>query len=449
MKDNLEDTQPNPRHSTEADPATRVSPSSAARQGRDGEKEQGAAQRRRAKRRKGRFSFLRAPWMQVLFFLVLALILVTAASGAAGWSVGRGEFNATATIQTGLYMFEQYNLALADMEAGHFELARQRLEFIFIEDPEFLDVAEKWVEVMLVLGQTSVPSEDTLPTASPTPTVDPRPKEELMAAAQALIAARDWTAAIDTLLALRKTDTSYHTVNVDGMLYLALRNRGVQNILEFGLFEPGLYDFSLAENFGPLDGQALNYQGWARLYLYGNAFWFAYPQEAAYYYGQLVGLAPDLRDSSGLSAFYRYWQSLVHYADQLAAEDWCNASAQYEVALNARNDANLQATADHALEQCILLTPSPTYTSTSTSVASATWTSSVSLTPTLTGSPTPTGSPTETPTPSATGSGPTETATPSPTPSETPTPSDTPPLPSEIPTPSETAASTDTPTAAP
>jgi len=388
----------------------------------------------------GRLDFLRQPRAQVILILALAVLLITSAGGALGWSSGRSALGATATFDAGFYMFEQYNLALADMEAGNFELARQRLEFIFLADPSFLDVADKWIEVALVLGQTAAPTELALSTPSPTPTQDPRPKEDLLLAAQALVAAHDWTTAIDTLLALRKADPNFLTADVDGMLYLSLRNRGVQNILEFGLFEPGLYDFSLAENFGPLDGQALNYQEWARFYLYGNAFWVAYPQEAAYYYGQLVGLAPDLRDSSGLSAFYRYWQSLIHYADQLAlAEDWCPASQQYQLAQDARNDAGLQPTADFVLEQCVALTPSATFTPTGTSIVTfaPTRTASLTATPDLTGSVSPT-----------TGESATFTSTPSETvPSaDTETPSETP-IFSE--TPVETATFTETPSETP
>jgi hypothetical protein len=368
-----------------------------------------------------------------VLILGFALLLVTIVGGAIGWSSGRSDLGATATIEAGFYMFEQYNLALADMEAENYTLARERLEFIFLADPNFLDVADKWIEVALILGQSEAPTEVVLDTPSPTPTEDPRPKEELLVAASAHIAARDWTSAIDTLLALRKADPNYHSAEVDGTLYLALRNRGVQNITEFGLFEPGLYDFSLAENFGPLDGQAVNYQEWARLYLYGNAFWYAYPQEAAYYYGQLVGLAPDLRDSSGLSAFYRYWQSLLHYADQLAvAEDWCPASQQYQLAQNARSDASVQPTADYVLERCTVLTPSATFTPTITGTATATWTLSVSETATLTGSETATSDGSSTATATATASETiaapeetaTDTATATPTPTETEIPAE-------------------------
>lgn len=373
--------------------------------------------------------FFRSPVIIGIFSVLLALFLVTAASAAVGWSLGSGEYNATATIESGLYMLDQYNLALADAEAGNLSLARQRLEFIFAQDPNFLDVQAQLVQVLLALGSSTEPVGGIgLPTETPTPTQDPRPKEELFAAAQALLSARDWTAAIDTLLALRKADVNFHTADVDGMLFAALRNRGAQNILELGLFEPGLYDFSLAEAFGPLDGQAENYRTWARLYLFGNAFWFAYPQDAAYYYGQVASLAPNLTDASGMSAFSRYWHSLIHWAEHLAAdEDWCGAYEQYLVAIAARPDPDLQAAANQAQLLCIGPTDTPLPTPSATLAPAFTYTPTFtgvppSDTPGPTATPSETvGVPTNTPEPPTATSEPT-TEVPSETPSETPTP---------------------------
>ncbi len=419
MTDPLGDTQPVSRRPQGSD-QTHQSSATQARAERDIQ-EHDTQPIKTTRKRPSSFSV----WMRLALLVLLGVLGVGSVSAPAGWSVGRQEFGATATIETGLYLFEQYNLALADIEAGNYELARQRLEFIFVEEPEFLDVADKWVEVMLVLGQTSVPTDSQLPTPSATPTEDPRPKEELLLVARGHIQAREWTQAIDTLLALRKADASYLSAEVDGMLYLALRNRGVQNILELGLFEPGLYDFALMENFGPLDGQAENYQEWARLYLYGNAFWLAYPQEAAYYYGQLVNLAPDLRDSDGLSAFYRYWQSLIHYADQTVKDgDWCVSSEAYENALAAGRNGELQVTADYAYEQCIAKTPSatPTVTITNTATIASILPSATlgSATATFTSTATATsgGGPTNTPT-NTSAVVPTKTFTPTPGPTNT------------------------------
>lgn len=378
-------------------------------------------------RKPGRlWGWLRSPVFMIAASVLAALLLVGGASAAAGWSSGRGQLHATATIQAGLYMLDQYNLAMEDMEAGRYDLARERLEYIYYQNPDFLDVIDKLVQVMFVLSTTTEPTSTGPQQPSATPTQDPRPKEELFAAAQALFTASDWSGTIDTLLALRKADPAFRTADVDGMLFASLRNRGAQNITQLGLFEPGLYDFALAEKFGPLDGQANNYREWARLYLYGNAFWLAYPEEAAYYYGQLVGLAPDLPDSQGLSAFYRYWQSLVHWGDKLAAEgSWCDALERYQQAQSARNDGDLQPTADNALIQCLGPSETPSFTPPFTATWTATGTLLPSNTPmpTFTTGPTNTTGPSETPTNTLT---PTSTPTPTETPTETPTFTDTP-----------------------
>jgi hypothetical protein len=388
--------------------------------------------------------FLRSPIVIVSLAVLLGLMLVTVASAATGWSLGVGEFNSTATIESGLYMLDQYNRALDELAADEFSLARQRLEYIFSQNPEFLDVREQLIYVLTITGITPEPTQFVL---TATPTEDPRPKEDLLASAQSLINTQDWTAAIDTLLALRKADPNYRTAEVDGWLYAALRNRGVVNIIQLGLFEPGLYDFSLAEDFGPLDAEATNYREWARLYLLGNAFWLAYPQDAAYYYGLLTGLAPNLADSSGLTAFYRYWQSLIHYGDQLAAAgEWCGAYEQYQLAQAARQDGALVPTADFAFSECMGPSDTPTVAPSFTSTPLFTFTPSVTVpgptaTPSVTSSPGPTAtssnttSPTTQPTPSDTPTS-SNTLEPSNTPSDTPTATETATeTPSETPTP--------------
>lgn len=363
--------------------------------------------------------WLRSPIFVAVLSVLTALFLVGAASAAVGWDSGRQRLHATATIEAGLYMLDQYNLALEDMEAGRYDLARQRLEFIYYADPSFLDVQAQLVQVLFIMSGTKQPTSAPIEGPTATPTTDPRPKEELLNSAQTAFAAQDWSTTIDTLLALRKADPAFRTADVDGMLFASLRNRGAANITQFGLFEPGLYDFSLAEAFGPLDGQALQYREWARLYLYGNAFWLAYPEDAIYYYGQLVGMAPDLRDSTGLSAFYRYRQSLIHWGDKLAAAgDWCGAAEKYQDAQDARPDSDLQPTVSNAAFQCV----GPADTATNTAVFTPTRTS--------TGVPTSTSAATNTP-------GPTDTSAPAPTntPTNTPEPpTNTPVPPTEIPT---------------
>ncbi len=380
--------------------------------------------------------FFRSPVVIAAMFVVLGLLLLSVLSAAAGWTLGSDEYNATATIDAGLYLLDQYNLAMDDLKSGTLSLAQQRLEFIYAQDNSFLDVHDQLLKLLVSVNSTQQPI-NLEPTA--TPTQDPRPKEQLYAAAQQAIEGGDWTTAIDTLLSLRKADPSFHTTDVDDWMYIALRNRGVENITQKGLFEPGLYDFSLAETFGPLDNQAEQYRTWARLYLYGNAYWLAYPLDAAYYYGQLVSLAPDLRDANGIAAFTRYWQSLVQYADQLASKgQWCEAVDAYKDAQDARSDSSLQPTQEYVMLQCLGPSDTPTLIPSSTSTPAGTLTPSVTV-----------AGPSNTPTQTNTAGGPTNTPTPTPTPSSTSASTSAPtatPLPTDTPLPTNTPLPTSTPT---
>jgi hypothetical protein len=275
---------------------------------------------------------------------------------------------------------------------------------------------------------TATPPAPTA-TVTLTPTPDMRPAEEQYNNAVVLITQRAWDLALETLSNLRKVHPDYRIIDVDGLMYLALRNRGIEKILN-GELEGGIYDFARAEKFGPLDNEANNYRTWARLYLLGNAFWGAYPEQAAYYYGQVVGAGVDIRDASGVSAFYRYWASLAQMGDFSAEEGaWCLASEQYQVAINSWARDELIPTATYAWERCFALTPSATATLTITNTfvpQTGTPTPSATLPPSGdTATPTFTFTPTYTPGGAVDTDTPTPTSTQAPTSTFTPTPTDT------------------------
>lgn len=350
------------------------------------------------------------------------LVLLVGISGAAGFFTGKNEGDTIATLEMSTYLMTQYQRAADDYAAGNYLLARDRLVYIVEKDREFSAAVDLLIEVQMVLNLTATPPPSTA-TVTMTPTPDMRPADDQYNTAVLLITQGAWDLALETLSNLRKVHPSFRIVDVDGLMYLALRNRGVEKIRS-GELEGGIYDFSLAEKFGPLDNEANNYRGWARLYLLGNAFWGAYPEQAAYYYGQLVGVGVDIRDASGVSAFYRYWASLAQMGDFSAEEgEWCLASEQYQVALNSAAWDSLFPTATHAYNQCAALTPSvtptPTYTVT---IDPLTLTAEASQPPaggTATFTPTPTSTPTNT-----TGA-PVDTATYTPTPTDTATPTAT------------------------
>lgn len=350
----------------------------------------------------------------ILFILLSVLFLSIVLSSLLGYRQGTAFQNQNATLISRTALEQEYERGLSDMSAGNYYIAMQRFEYIFSQDPTYNLALDRWVEIQVIMNSTSTPT--LLP---PTPTLTAIPNglsvEELYNMALSQIINQNWAGALEALSGIRNANPDYRVTEVDGMIYLALRNQGAIMILEQGRFEEGLYHFTLAEQFGPIDIEAENYRGWARLYLQGNGFWMAYPDIAAFYYGQLSGLVPNLSDSSGMTAFYRYWASLIQYAEQLAGEeDWCGSDQQYLIADAAAGfDDNIRATAIIVQENCYALTPSPTPTMTST----------LTVTPTITGTITATGTETATPT-----------ITPTPTITETPTQTNTPTI---IPSPTE------------
>jgi tetratricopeptide (TPR) repeat protein len=251
---------------------------------------------------------------------------------------------------------EQYELGLQEMAAGQYFRARQRFEYVIEQDPNFPGVTDNLATVLLQLNTTATPTVQPTPTLTPTP--DLRGVEELYSQSQQSLTNSDWTTAIDTLLNLRKADPNFHTVEVDGMLYLALRNRGIDKIGKQADLEGGLYDLALAAQFGPLDSEAQGYKSWASLYLTGASFWDLNWEEAVRYFEQVAPALPGLRDGSGMTASERYRQALIGYGHQLArqAEDdpslWCSAVEKYEMALSFGPDAEAETALDDAAQNC-------------------------------------------------------------------------------------------------
>nr|NIW49335.1 hypothetical protein [Gammaproteobacteria bacterium] len=267
-------------------------------------------------------------WLNFLMAAVLfigAILLMGAVSGWLGYQDGQKEHYARVTVTVEAYLAGQLVQAVDDVANGNYPLAQERLEYVLSVKPNYKPAVDLLNDLNLLLNVTSTPTAVPA-TLTPSPTPDLRPAEEMFNSVLSLISIGQWNVALDTLANLRKTNPDYKIVEVDGLIYLSLRNRGIDKILNQDL-EGGIYDFLLAEQFGPLDGETENYRTWARLYLLGNAFWGADPEQAAYYYGQLVSAAPSITDASGVSAFYRYWASLLQIAENLAKEEkWCDAS---------------------------------------------------------------------------------------------------------------------------
>ena len=280
----------------------------------------------------------------------MTLLVIAGMSAAGGYRSGIAERTSLESTQIAGNIQTQFEMALDDVQARHYDLARQRLEWVVEQDPNYPGVTDVLALIILETSITATPTQAPTPTLTPTP--DLRSVEEKFLQAQQAMVEGNWDQAIDTLLQLRKDKPDYYPIQIDGMLYVALRNRGVDKIKNADL-EGGTYDLALASRFGPLDAEASNYKSWAEMYVTGASFWEVDWAKAVSYFKDLSVIAPYLSDASHWTSIERYRQALIGYGDWLAQQgQWCDAQDQYEASLKVGSDPKLEPTATYAAEEC-------------------------------------------------------------------------------------------------
>ncbi len=293
-------------------------------------------------------------WIGIVLLAWLLLFGVAALTGYWGYNEGiaeRVDIQATDAVTK---LDEQYNLALENYAKGEYELARQRLQFIIEQNPNYEKAIYLLGETLAVMGATATPTA-VIPTATPTltPTPDLRAVEEIFTSARTAMEAQEWDTAISTLLALRQKDPAFHAADVDSLLYVAFRYRGVFKILNTGQLESGLLDLSQAELFGPLDVEAQNFGNSAKLFGIGVSFWEVDWAQAAYYFGQVAPYFPNMHNGDNWYASDRFVEAMQHYIDQLvAAENFCEAQIQMQALRDFRDDSLFEPTQVWLDNQC-------------------------------------------------------------------------------------------------
>ncbi len=300
-------------------------------------------------------------WLWILLGLLL-LVVAGGAGGYTGYQAAISERIALKNSQTTLLATEQFQLALQDEKNGNYHNALQRIQYVISVDPNYPGAASKLAEIMLAITATAAPRTavpvDT-PTPAFTPTPDTRGEQELFNAARAALAGQDWQLTIDTLDSLRKLNRTFNAVQVDGMYYVSLRNRGM-NKIRAGQLEEGMYDMSLTERFGPLDKEADTYRTWSRLYVTGASFWELDWEQVINYFSQIYPAVPMLSDSSGVTATERYRLALIAFADKLVADgDYCRAEEYYKMALDVSPDQGVGRKSTEVYLQCHPPTATP------------------------------------------------------------------------------------------
>lgn len=267
---------------------------------------------------------------------IILIALLAGTFGGYGWGVNDRVAAAEATKSQAYG--EQFSMAQEDFAAKRFDNARQRLEYILKQDAGYPGAADLLAQVLIQMAIT--PTATVTPTPTITPTPDLREQESIFNEARAAMASSDWDRAISLLDTLRKKDVNYRTAQLDGMYFITLRNRGSAKILGQGIYasspnlEGGIYDLTLAERFGPLDGQAAGYRNFARMYIQGASFWELDWQQAVNFFGEVYRFTPNLRDGSNITAGERYRLALLSYGDELAEQqrlnDRCQALAMWD-----------------------------------------------------------------------------------------------------------------------
>ncbi|MCJ7703217.1 MAG: hypothetical protein MUO62_16670 [Anaerolineales bacterium] len=297
----------------------------------------------------------RNSWVWWLLLAILALVGITAVSGLLGYWNGIRIRQAFEVTQVAMAVDEYFNLGLQNMAEGRYYVAQQQFKYVIELDPNYPGVTDKLAETMLILNSTATPTPAPTATQTPipiTPTPDTRGEAELFAQAEDFIHNEEWGLAIETLEQLRKLSPDYRAIDIDGMLYLCLRQRGVQKISE-GNLEGGIYDLSLAERFGILDTEADSWRTWAQYYLRGASFWEVDWGQAVYYFEQVAPMFPNMHDGSFWTAAQRFTEALTEYAQWLEfQEDWCEAEEQYIKLRDHTGDGSLDETIEIIADKC-------------------------------------------------------------------------------------------------
>lgn len=289
---------------------------------------------------------------------ILLTILFAAGAGALGYKQGISDRLNAQNEEILSEAALQYQYGVQQMNNGNYELARTHFEYVLDIYPEFPGIQDKYTETMVKIAQSSMPTATPVPTSTP----DNRGVEALFAQAQQEVQNQQWAAAVNTLEALRNTDYSYRTIEVDGLYYIALRYRAIEMILTEGNLEEGMYYLSVLEDYAPLDRDAVSYANVVRLYLTGASYWELDWAQVVSYFEQLYAAMPSLYDGS-MTATDRYYYALIYYGDQLMDEgDECKAEDYYSLAMAISNTDTLQSKYNEAYKICHPPTAVPTET---------------------------------------------------------------------------------------
>jgi tetratricopeptide (TPR) repeat protein len=306
----------------------------------------------------------------LLILLLICVLMVALGIAAAGGAVaGQRERDIQATQTTVVEIDLQFGLAMADQEAGRYELAAQRLRWILERAPHYPGAAERLAQVEQLMGLGGT----VAPTLAPSTHQDP---EAIFQEAQEYYDREEWANAITRLEEVQGIDPTYHEIEAKEMLYHSLVTLGLSYV-RGDRIEEGLFLLDRAEAIRPLDDQTAGERYLATLYSTGLVYSYLDWQIAINNFQAAYDLAPNYRDTAD-----RLWDAYVKYGDQLLlGGGGCEAVTQYEAALALRDDEEVRQKVQDAQGACSNPTALPTATLVSAGTPGPTRTPSATNTP--------------------------------------------------------------------
>jgi tetratricopeptide (TPR) repeat protein len=294
-----------------------------------------------------------------IWIVPATLLLVIVVGASAGYFSGQSLHSQREQALAHARDAEQYDLAIADIEAGRFKMAIERLNSVLQNEPDFPGALEKQQAALAAINATPTPLPTETPAPSPTPDL-PR-AEQLLAQAKQQFTDKNYPAMITTLLTLKTEVPDFQPVRVDGLMWAGLRYNGIYLIKDTNRLTEGLYYLDLSANYAPLDKEASDYADFARIFM--NLY-----QEAYYY--RTKDIEVSMKDFEQLVSMRRYYRDglvkdyvdiLIANGDQLEGVNPCGALDLYNKALGEIPDYEPAIKArDAAQKNCDASRPTPT-----------------------------------------------------------------------------------------
>lgn len=271
---------------------------------------------------------------------------------------------------------EHYQLGLAHLEAGSYELAVAEFELARRHHPNLAGLQGKLQEAKELAQAQFNPTSETRRDAA----------ASLYKQAESLYQARDWGQVAAVLDELRSIEVDYQGENVQEMLSRARFELG-RTAVEQDRFEEAaeLFQGALALDGDPAITKAAQEQiNLLSLYTVALSRWERDWSAAIQALKGLYALAPDYEDVKT-----RLHNAHIYYAQDLANEgDWCRAADEYDAAAKLFPLETTVDSRDEAVYRCHAATPEVTPVPTSRPTVRPTQSAAADIEPRPTPTPT-------------------------------------------------------------